>query len=163
MSDGDDLAPVVQLRPGQDVEDDARPLATGPRPKPTCWHHRTELDGEARRVHCRDCGREVPAFDVLSDLARDWERYIHGRKEAERRCKVVEALLSDLLRDERNAKARRRSWKRHEPEAVRHLRAVMELLTRYRPPSHPATVAAQAFLDGDTAACSSECAQLPRT
>lgn len=126
----DDGAEVIQLRPGQDQTDDDRPLATGPRPDRYCGHRRTELANEERRVYCRDCGREVPAFDVLKMLASDTERWISHRREAERRAKVAQGHLDDLLRDERNAKSRRRTWKRREPEAVRLLRALVERLDR---------------------------------
>lgn len=122
----DDGATIIQLRPGQDAGDEQRPLKTGARAKDFCVHRRNELDVEAQRVHCRDCGREVPAFDVLHDLTRGWERYIEGRREAHRRCKVAEANLSELLRAERNAKARRRKRLKDEPEALRHLRALLK-------------------------------------
>jgi hypothetical protein len=105
------LAPVVRLFPDGDELDDDRPLATTPRPKTYCSHWpagNVELNPETRRCHCRKCGREVAAFDVLEDLAREWERYISGRKEAQRRWRAAETRLEDLLRQERNAKARAR-------------------------------------------------------
>lgn len=145
----EDYAPVIELRPGQDADDDARPLATSPRPDTWCQHRRTELNGESRRVFCRDCGREVPAFDVLQDLCRDWERYIEGRREAKRRCDVAEGNLEAMLRDERNAKARRRNWRRQEPEAMRHLRELAGLCRQLAGRGHPAALAALEFLDRD--------------
>jgi len=159
--DDDGLAPVITLRPGQDIEDDARPLATADRPKKFCTHNRCELVGDTRRVYCRDCGREVPAFDVLLQLTRSHERFIEQRREAERRTKVARGHLEDLLRDERNAKARRRSWRRQEPEAMRHLRALIGLCAQLAGRGHPTVAAAEAFVVGevelheaDTADCS---------
>lgn len=125
MSDDNEDAVVIPLRPGQDATDDDRPLSSAPR-EPFCAHRRTELRNSERRVYCRACGREVPAFDVLSDLCRDWERFIEGRQEAERRRAVALANLEDLLRDERNAKGRiRNARRRADGEAVALLRALL--------------------------------------
>ena len=114
----DDSAEIVELRPGFDAEDDDRPLKSVPRPSPYCSHYRTELRSEERRVYCRDCGREIPAFDVLQTLARSHERWINQRREAERRAKVAAAALEALSRRERNAKARVRGWVGKCPECV---------------------------------------------
>lgn len=124
---------VVELRPGIRVEDEARPVKSGER-GPFCLHLRTELDGVARRVRCRDCKREVDAFEVLEALARDWERWIAGRDAAETRARGAEANLERILRLERNGKARLRSLrKKHEGDMVRVLRAALPLIDRRRP------------------------------
>lgn len=107
MTEGGD---VVPLFPGIDQEDEDRPLKTGERAH--CSHRRTKLDREARRVYCRDCGREVDAFEVLVGLARDPERLIGARKAAEMRLRQVKAKLDELLRQERNAKSRKRRRER---------------------------------------------------
>jgi hypothetical protein len=125
----DDGAQVIELRPGHDAIDEQRPLKTGERPS-FCPHHHTVLDAEPRRVTCDDCGREVDAFDVLHEIARGWERFNEGRREAERRSEVAQANLDELLRAERNAKARRRKQLNDEPEALRHLRAVLKYARR---------------------------------
>lgn len=145
MTDEEDPgAEVIVLRPGADVEDDARPLATGERPG-FCLHRLTRLEQEARRVYCRECGREVPAFDVLWDLAREWERYIEGRLMAKRRLASVEERLADLERAERNAKNRRRTWLRREPsEALRLLRRIAD---RYGHSSIGELVEARAYVE----------------
>lgn len=127
MDDEDDGAEVIVLRPGAEVEDEQRPLATSERPedRPWCMHRLTRLDTEARRAYCRECGREVPLFDVLHALARDWERYIEGRMMALRRRNVVEESLRDLERQEANAKARIRNAKRRaDPEERALLRRI---------------------------------------
>lgn len=144
MSEDDNSAIIIELRPGQDATDDDRLLASGER-EPYCSHKRVTLHTESRRCTCRACGREVPIFDVLDKLCTDMERYITARKEAERRCRVAQGNLEDLLRVERNAKARRRNWMKSEPEAMRHLRAVIELLQLLRP-THPVTIAAAEFV-----------------
>lgn len=148
MTEDEEFAPVIALRPAQGDEDADRPLASRPRPS-WCHHTKFWLDREAQRAYCRDCGREVPAFDVLVDLCRDWERFAEGRREARRRMTVAHESLEILLRDERNAKSRRRTWKRQEPDAVRHLRAVVEWVTQYREPQNPALLAAVEFLRGE--------------
>lgn len=73
-----------------------------------CAHRQVRLDEDAHRVYCRGCNREVEAYAFLRDLAKKWERYVGARKEAERRAKVAQANLAVLLRDEKNAKARKR-------------------------------------------------------
>lgn len=95
------------------VADEQRPVAKDPR-EPWCSHKRVRLS-EARRVYCRDCKREVPAFDVLEDLAHDWERYMHTREDAQKRSKTAQANLIELLRLERNAKSRVRSALKRAP------------------------------------------------
>jgi hypothetical protein len=145
-------AEIIELRPGQDRADDDRHMVREPRKYGQCRHKKIRLDEQQRRAYCRDCETEVPAFDYLWTLAFDWEQFIQGRQEAERRMKVARANLDELHRDERNAKSRRRNWAKHEPEAMRHLRAVMALVTAIRPPAHPVTVAAQAYLSGADAA-----------
>lgn len=134
-------AEVIPLRPGQDAEDDSRPLDSGERvPTPFCVHDLVSLDREAERVYCRHCGREVPAFKALLRFALDWESHILRRKETERRARVAQANLEELLRDERNAKSRQRTRRRKEPDGLRHLRAVMGILSR--PPEGPGVLRA---------------------
>jgi hypothetical protein len=142
-------AEIIELRPGQDADDDSRPIARKERTYAPCRHAAIRLDADVRRAYCRECDQEVPCFDYLMGLAGRWERFIAARREAERRMRVAQANLDELLRDERNAKARRRNWKKHEPEAARHLRAVMEWVTCYRPAQNPVTVAAMEFLQGE--------------
>lgn len=126
------LAPVVRIRPGVDLTDEERPLAArkrDPAEEPYCRHWRLETHEESRRVYCRDCGREVPAFDALEEIRRHWDRYITGRTEAERRMRIARENLAELLRAEANAKARiRAARKRGDPEVVKALRELVRLV-----------------------------------
>lgn len=113
---------VFTLRPEQDMEDEDRMLKVRPvdrfKEPQTCYgfHKRVELDGEAERVYCRDCGAEVPPFKALQMLAADGERYIRERQEASRRTKVAEESMADLEKRERNAKSRVRNWTKKAPK-----------------------------------------------
>lgn len=73
-----------------------------------CRHLRTELEETSRRVYCADCEEELDAFDVLVTLAHEFERYESARDEAKRLAKQARKGLDELLRQERNAKARLR-------------------------------------------------------
>lgn len=96
------------------VADDQRLIAKDPR-GPWCSHKRVRLTGESRRVICRDCDREVSAYDALDSIAHDWERHMHGRRDAQKRAKTAEANLIELLRLERNAKGRLRNAAKKAP------------------------------------------------
>lgn len=76
--------------------------------RPFCAHRQIRLDNDAHRVFCRNCDVEVEPFQVLQDLAHDWSRWEDARGMAEREAKAARARLDDLLREERNAKARKR-------------------------------------------------------
>jgi hypothetical protein len=106
-------AEVVPLFPLDEEGTEASPIltreGTGKGPRQTyCSHDRVELDTDARRVYCRQCGREVPPFDYLKKLARKFEQYTTALAEAKRQTRVAEANLAELKREERNAKARAR-------------------------------------------------------
>lgn len=126
------LAPVVRIRAGVDLTDEEPPLAEhrrDPGEEPFCNHWRLETHRESRRVYCRDCKREVPAFDALEEIRRHWDRFIIARNEAERRAGVARANLEELLRAEANAKARiRNARKRGDPEIVQALRDLVRLV-----------------------------------
>jgi hypothetical protein len=112
VSDAPDDAEVIALRPGiEKLELDAPLRTKDPRHDPGkryCMSHerRVELDVRARRVYCRDCGEEVPAFDYIERLARDFERYLSRMKEARRETEYREKKVEDLKREEANARAR---------------------------------------------------------
>lgn len=60
-----------------DHDDDApvhRDHARGP-----CSHGLVRLDPDAKRVYCRECGREVSAYDFLDKLAGEWHRWQRAR------------------------------------------------------------------------------------
>jgi len=95
--------------------DDEAPLLMKAKPD-WCRHARTEVDGEARRVYCRDCKREVPAFDVLQRLAKSHDRFVSSRDTAQREARVLRGELENLKREERNVKARIRNAKKKATE-----------------------------------------------
>lgn len=101
---------VIRIHPGAEKLEHDAPVTTRPRDrsKGFCQHARVELDTDVRRVYCRDCGDEVPAFDHLLWLARHFERYVSRVKEAKREAEMRERSLEEVKREERNAKARLR-------------------------------------------------------
>jgi hypothetical protein len=150
----DQLADVVSIHKDRDLQDDDRPLFSDRARQQQeaeratfCPHRRYELDDEKHRVFCRDCKREVDAYAVLHDLARAPERYIGSRREAQRRSKIATGNLEDLLRQERNAKARlRRARTKHEDEIVVTLRGAVPHIDRTSPAGSAAYGAAWSVL-----------------
>jgi len=114
----DDADSVVELFPGTEGSDHDAPLTTRKRALSVCRHRRTELDVDARRVYCRDCGLERPPFDVLRDLAGEHERYVEQRKRAQREARLALGRLRELERQERNAKGRVRRARAADPSPV---------------------------------------------
>lgn len=110
------LAEVVRLHPDRDLTDEDAPVASAPRAPGYCSHKHIALDEELHRVICRDCDREVDPFKYLMRLARDWEGYARFRKEAIRRAHEARERLEEILRLERNARAR---LKRIDPDAAK--------------------------------------------
>jgi hypothetical protein len=78
------------------------------KPPGFCSHRRTQFDKTSRRVHCIECGREVEAFTVLMQLAKDREQLDAHRDHTIRATRIAEARLAEIKRQERNAKARMR-------------------------------------------------------
>lgn len=101
----DGAAEVVWLHPGRDLGDEEAPVSTAPK-EGGCLHRNVKLDRDAHRVFCRACDAEVDPFAVLLRLASDWERYAAHRKEARRRAVAASERLTEILRLERNARAR---------------------------------------------------------
>lgn len=98
----DRLADVVQLFP-DDGDDDAPVTRTE---EAFCAHRLIRIDKSAHRTFCRECGREVDPFDFLLRLAGEWDRWQRAEKEAKRRAFEAQARLEDVLRLEKNARAR---------------------------------------------------------
>lgn len=71
-----------------------------------CAHRRTQFNTTSRRIHCVACEAEVDAFDVLVAFAKDRERLDAHRDYTIRLTRLAEARLAEILRQERNAKAR---------------------------------------------------------
>lgn len=92
------------LYPTPDEHDDESPAEKEERKH--CLHRKVKLDTEARRVFCRECDREVDAFTVILAWANDWTRITYWRKEAERRRARAGDRLEEILRVEKNARAR---------------------------------------------------------
>lgn len=103
------MADIVELFPNVEKADHDAPLTRKARDRGKfCNHKRLELNDENRRVYCRECGDEVPAFDALMDLTHNWERYVYARKEAARAAERARKEQAEAERKERNAKARLR-------------------------------------------------------
>jgi hypothetical protein len=100
-------AEVIVLHPDGDAEH--RELIVHRDRKPRrCLHRRFVLDAAAHKVLCRDCEAEIDPWGALDRIAREPERWVEQRKTAEREARRVRANLDELLRLERNAKARKR-------------------------------------------------------
>lgn len=76
-----------------------------------CEHLHVRLDDTAHRVYCRDCDAEVDAYDFLTRLQGEWQRWVNCRKSAETQARHAQERLDELLRQEKNAKARMRRLK----------------------------------------------------
>lgn len=128
MTDGGDL---VELFAGAEKVDHEAPVRdreeelTG-----YCSHQRVELDSKARRVYCRDCEVEVPAFDYLRTLSSEFERYIGARKSAVALTESAKERLRDLERREGNCKGRLRTARRNLAALHPTLKALEELFRR---------------------------------
>lgn len=108
---------VVQLFSGEG--DRAAPITAKPhdpsKPRPRqCKHRRTEIDGQHRRLVCRDCGELVEAFDFLLKLTEEDGRWREARDAAKRSAGLAQQRLKDLHREEKNAKARLRRMRAQE-------------------------------------------------
>lgn len=93
---------VVPLFPG--VKGDAE-LTKAERP-PWCSHDHVQLDDEKHRVFCRDCRREIDAYDALEKFAAQWNRWRDRIENVKRETRVREGRLEEIKREEKNAKAR---------------------------------------------------------
>jgi FtsZ-binding cell division protein ZapB len=109
-------ADVVELKP-RSTDDDA-PVRARPRERPRkfCRCVRFELDEGDRRVYCRDCGKEKPAFDALMVFRHEFEKWKETRDRAKSEAKGAQARVEELKREERNIKARLRTAKKRERE-----------------------------------------------
>lgn len=97
----------IRLPWGEDVPEDV-PLTADKRDYCPGMHRNVRLDSVARRVFCTKCGREVDAFEVLSNLAFEYERYKSAVATAKAESMRAYAELEEIKRDLRNAKARKR-------------------------------------------------------
>lgn len=105
MADGP--ADIIPLRPSREAIENDAPLRSK-EARSYCRHRRFEMDEDARRVYCRDCEEEVPAFDVLEIYRREFDMWMRRLKEARREAKLREENLAEIMRQEANAKSRLR-------------------------------------------------------
>lgn len=90
-------------------EADDAPVRSAPR-RGFCVCRNYVVDHRVRRVFCRECGEEVPAFDALARFARDLERHERLRDAAHAAARDAQQKLDDLKRQIRNAKAQLRRY-----------------------------------------------------
>jgi hypothetical protein len=77
------------------------------------WHRRgIKLNQVNRRIYCKTCGEELDMFEYIEQLARDWAWTTSTHRSAVEKRKVAEKRLDEVLRQERNAKARLKNAKR---------------------------------------------------
>lgn len=98
--------PEALERIAADVEDNAvvRKVPGGER----CDHAQGLLHPGLRKLTCRECSCDLDAYDFLLRMSRDTDIFRQATEQAERRASQAEARLANLLRQERNAKARAR-------------------------------------------------------
>lgn len=77
-----------------------------------CAHRLAWLNHEQRELRCRNCDALLDPFDFLVKLANDADHWVKTRKKAERQAHEAKARLEDLLRQEKNARARIRRLER---------------------------------------------------
>lgn len=74
-----------------------------------CRHRRkTVLDKEAHRLTCADCGQELDCFDWIYDYSGRWESANSHYRQAVQQWHQAARRVEELLRVEKNAKARAR-------------------------------------------------------
>jgi hypothetical protein len=99
-------AEIIRLFPSEDEHDREQPARR--EPEKSCVHRHVNLNRAARIVTCRDCGNQVDAFTILDHYAGEWDRVVRWHDEAKRRARVAHERLEEILRLERNARARLR-------------------------------------------------------
>ena len=78
-----------------------------------CQHTRIEVGiGKTRGVSCIDCGMVLDAVAVLYQYATKERRLYWQFEEGKKRLKEIEERAGELLRQEKNAKARLRRLER---------------------------------------------------
>ena len=76
-----------------------------------CGHYQKTVDRDKRAVTCRKCDAVLDPIAVLLDLAHGWERYAFAFDAAKQKTQQAHDRLDEVLRQERNAKARLRRLK----------------------------------------------------
>ena len=102
-----DLAEVIPLRAKHDALLDFGVIVHGPG---GCYRHHPVVNFSERRITCKKCEKALDPYDVLADYIRQWGRVRQTfREEAKARER-----LAELLRKERNVKARIRAAEKKE-------------------------------------------------
>lgn len=83
----------------------ARVLETQDDPRPMCMHGYIQLFPRSKRVFCRSCRKELDAFDVLRDLAREWATVTWLNQDQEK----LRVKIDELKAEEQRIKARIRN------------------------------------------------------
>lgn len=108
------VATIVRLHPERDLTAEDAPVTRVATTGRYCPHLHVRLDTTAHKVYCNGCDLEVDPFAFLLKLAGDWQRWSVYQKECQRRGKEARERLDEVLRLERNARAR---LKRVDPKA----------------------------------------------
>lgn len=87
----------------QDVDNEiaVRPVYGG-----YCPHKRANINHGMRQLVCRDCEADLDPFDFLHRLTQEADRWRQARIHAQQRARAAEDRLQEILRLERNARAR---------------------------------------------------------
>ena len=85
------------------ADDDEGPLLISERTN-RCYHmrHQAIIDSNGRTLRCGECDAELDPYDYISHLAQDGDHLMAARK----KVRAANERLKELLRQERNAKAR---------------------------------------------------------
>lgn len=73
---------------------------------PKCKHRGMRIDANHRRVTCGSCGAELDAFQVLCDLATDWEGFDDSERALKSEIAMLEKRLEIIKELEKNGRAR---------------------------------------------------------
>jgi hypothetical protein len=70
-----------------------------------CYHmrHQAIIDTNGRTLRCGECDAELDPYDYIGFLARDGDHLVAARS---KKVRAASERLKELLRQERNAKAR---------------------------------------------------------
>lgn len=108
LHSGDGGAEIIKL---PYAEDDAIPSEVDLKRKEyRCQHRYVALHESTHRLYCNEdqggCGEEIDMYEWIENLTRDWRNFKWRYKMAKQQTEAAEARLAEVLRLERNAKAR---------------------------------------------------------
>jgi ElaB/YqjD/DUF883 family membrane-anchored ribosome-binding protein len=79
-----------------------------------CFKHSAVLDRTARTVTCSACNKSLDAFDLLADVADDFQRWTRLHAE----CRAMRTEIESLKAEEKRVKARTASHARKDAAAA---------------------------------------------